>query len=107
MRPDVPKWLEDVRDAAQYILSATQGKTFEAFSSDRTMRQAVERSFEVIGEAVNRIARTDESVAARLTDRRRVPWPSAAPPCIAESYEATSLKLVIPCLDRGRGSAQA
>ncbi len=72
MRPDVPKWLEDVRDAAQYILSATQGKTFEAFSSNRTMRQAVERNFEIIGEAINRVARMDETVASRLTDRRRI-----------------------------------
>ncbi|MGB2985734.1 MAG: hypothetical protein WBE26_07600 [Phycisphaerae bacterium] len=44
MRPEVPKWLEDVRDAAQYILSATQGNTLQAFSSDRTLRQAVERN---------------------------------------------------------------
>jgi uncharacterized protein with HEPN domain len=72
MPPEVPKWLEDVRDAAQYIVTATQDITFEAFSTDRTLRQAVERNFEVIGEAINRIARADEAVASRLTDRRRI-----------------------------------
>lgn len=72
MPPEVPKWLEDVRDAAQYILSETQGKTFQAFSSDRTLRQAVERNFEIIGEAINRVARADETVASCLTDRRRI-----------------------------------
>lgn len=30
MPPEVPKWLEDIRNAAQYILSATQGKTLQA-----------------------------------------------------------------------------
>jgi len=72
MPPEVPKWLEDVRDAAQYILTATQDQSFEAFSADRTLRQAIERNFEIVGEAINRIARTDETVASRLTDRRRI-----------------------------------
>ena len=72
MPPDVPKWLEDVRDAAQYVLSATQDRTLQAFASDRTLRQAVERNFEIIGEAINRIARADEAVASRLSDRRRI-----------------------------------
>ena len=72
MPPDVPQWLEDVRDAAQFILAATRHQTFEVFSADRTLRQAVERNFEIIGEAINRIARADETVACQLTDRRRI-----------------------------------
>jgi uncharacterized protein with HEPN domain len=72
MPPDVPKWLEDIRDACGYILTMTNGKSLPVFASDRTLRQAVERNFEIIGEAITRIARTDEATASRLTDRRRI-----------------------------------
>ena len=72
MRPEVPKWLEDIRDAATYILSATKGKTMEAFATDRTLRQAVERSFEVIGEAMNRISRVDPPTAEKLSGRQQI-----------------------------------
>lgn len=72
MPPDVPKWLEDIRDAASYILEATKDQTQEALADDRTLRQAVERNFEVIGEALNRIGRSDDSILTRLTDHRRI-----------------------------------
>jgi len=72
MPPDVPKWLEDVRDAASYIIEATKGEAFEDFCNDRTLRQAVERNFEIIGEAINRISRADEATASRLPERRRI-----------------------------------
>lgn len=72
MPPDIPKWLEDIRDAAAFILEATAGKTRDALGDDRTLRQAIERNFEVIGEALNRIGRSDESILARLTDHRRI-----------------------------------
>lgn len=72
MPPDVPNWLEDNRDAATYIISTTRDMDFRRFSSDRTIRQAVGRSFEIIGEALNRINRADPSTFERITDRRRI-----------------------------------
>ena len=38
-----PKLLEDVRDAAEFILLVTRGKTLDDYRSDRLLRQAVER----------------------------------------------------------------
>jgi len=72
MPPDVPKWLEDIRNAAEYIISATQRESIETLAAQRTLRQAVERNFEIIGEALNRISRADEPTASLLTDRRRI-----------------------------------
>lgn len=72
MQPEVIKWLEDIRDAATYIVDVTRGQSLSSYSTDRTLRQAVERNFEIIGEAVNRIGRVDETVASRFSDRRRI-----------------------------------
>ena len=39
------KLIEDIRDAAAFILEATEGLTAGTFSSNRLVRQAVERNF--------------------------------------------------------------
>jgi hypothetical protein len=36
------------------------------------LRAAVERQFEIIGEALSQLARLDESLASRITDHRRI-----------------------------------
>jgi uncharacterized protein with HEPN domain len=47
--------LEDMRDAAQKILSYTSGMTFDDFTNDDKTIDAVVRNFEIIGEAANRV----------------------------------------------------
>ena len=70
MQPKTPKLLDDIRDAAVFIRQVTGGKTLEAYRADRLLRQAVERNFEIIGEAVSRLARADAATAARIGDHR-------------------------------------
>jgi len=41
--------------------------TFDAFMQDRLLRQAVERNFDIIGEAVNRLSNRDPEVVARIS----------------------------------------
>jgi uncharacterized protein with HEPN domain len=72
MRPKTPKLLADILDAGGFILDCTRGKTLEDYQHDRRIRQAVERNFEIIGEAVNRLARIDPSVADRISDTSRI-----------------------------------
>ena len=40
MHPRAPKLLEDIRNAADFVKTATQGVTLEQFKQDRLLRQA-------------------------------------------------------------------
>lgn len=72
MQPRSPKLLEDIRDAAAFIREATQGSEAEKFRNDRLLRQAVERNFEIIGEAVRRLDREDPETASRIANHRHI-----------------------------------
>jgi len=61
-----PKLLEDIRDAAAFIGEVTQNRTLAQYSADRLLRQGVERNFEIIGEAVKRLAQVDPESAERI-----------------------------------------
>ncbi len=63
-------YVDDIRDSGMRILEYTQGLTFEQFSSNRMIIDAVIRNFEIIGEAVMHIP---ESVQNQYPD---VPWRS-------------------------------
>ena len=69
---DVPKLLFDMRNAAQRIARFTAGKTFEDYVADELLRSAVERQFEIIGEAMTRLIKLDTATAQRITDHRKI-----------------------------------
>ena len=66
------KLLLDVREAGESILQHTAEKSFAEYSVDRFFRRAVEREFEIIGEALNRIDRIDPPTAVRISELRRI-----------------------------------
>ena len=72
MRRDARSFLWDVRDAADAIASFVQGRSFGDYAADRMLRSAVERQFEIIGEALSQLARTDPVLAALIPDLRRI-----------------------------------
>lgn len=72
MQPRSPKLLEDIRDAAAFIREATRGSEAEKFRNNRLLRQAVERNFEIIGEAVRRLDREDPETAGRIANHRHI-----------------------------------
>lgn len=67
MQPESPKLLEDVRAAADYIRTKCDGLALDDYLADDVLRPAVERYFEIIGEALNRLARRDSTTVSRIT----------------------------------------
>ena len=49
MHPKSPKWLDDVADAAAFIVQQTMGKTLTDDKEDRALRSVVERNVEIAG----------------------------------------------------------
>ncbi len=72
MHPRAPKLLEDIRSAADFVKAATQGVALEQFKQNRLLRQAVERNFEIIGEALRRLEKDDPDAVTHITDYRRI-----------------------------------
>lgn len=66
MNEKTPKLLDDIRDQARFILSITADKSLQEYSANRILRQAVERSFEIIGEAIRRLQTVDKETANRI-----------------------------------------
>jgi hypothetical protein len=65
MQPKTPKLLEDVRDAAAFIRDSVRGKTLDDYHGERLLRHAIERNFEIIGEAFKRIAQHDPDPSSK------------------------------------------
>ncbi|MEX2315697.1 MAG: HepT-like ribonuclease domain-containing protein [Pirellulales bacterium] len=72
MQLEAKKCLEDIRQAAELILQFTAGKLFEDYESDVLLRSGVERQFEIIGEAVNRLSKFDRTIVEGLPDAPRI-----------------------------------
>ena len=72
MQPKIPKYLDDIRDAAQFVLDLVRGRSLDDYRRDRVLRQTIERNFEIIGEAMNRIAKLDPDAAARIGNYPRI-----------------------------------
>jgi uncharacterized protein with HEPN domain len=57
MKADTPAHLHDIRCAGCAIRDFVAGKTFSDYVSDELLHSAVERKFQIMGEALNRIKR--------------------------------------------------
>ena len=72
MRLESRKYLYDMQRAAALLGDFTHNKTFDDYEGDPMLRAAVEREFEIIGEAMTRLARVDHAVAARISEYPRI-----------------------------------
>ncbi len=64
---EAQKSLYDIQRAASLLREFTDGKTFADYESDTLLRSAMERQFEIIGEAIAQLARIDEPLADRIS----------------------------------------
>jgi uncharacterized protein with HEPN domain len=72
MRLEAKKYLFDIQRAAALIAEFTSGLSLEEYQSRSMVRAAVEREFEIVGEALAQLIKVDTAVADRISDRRRI-----------------------------------
>jgi uncharacterized protein with HEPN domain len=72
MPHDPRKSLEDMRRAADFLLNLTAGRTLDDYRKDEILRTVVERKFEIIGEALNRLQKADPVLASQIPDQRQI-----------------------------------
>ena len=65
-------FLWDAQQAGERIIRFTSGRSYEDYLEDEILRSAVERQFQIIGEAFNRLRRLDPATAAQLPDLAQI-----------------------------------
>lgn len=72
MQRDARAYLWDVRQAGGLIQQFIADTDFGSFSTSALVRSAVERQFEIIGEALSQLSKLDPALAARVPEHRRI-----------------------------------
>ena len=72
MQLEVKKHLFDILEAARDIEEYTSGLEFSDFIESGMTQAAVERKFQIIGEALNRIKRLDNSILQSISEHQRI-----------------------------------
>jgi uncharacterized protein with HEPN domain len=72
MEPESAKLLEDMRQAARAVMKMVEHETYENYASDQRLRWAVERGFEIVGEALSQLNKINPTVAQSITDWRAI-----------------------------------
>ncbi len=68
MGRDPRAFLWDVRTAADAIAEFTRDRTLDRYLADLMLRSAVERQFEIIGEALAQLARLEPGLAQQIPE---------------------------------------
>lgn len=71
MQLEIKKYLFDIRESIESIEKYLRDKRdFNIYMEDKMLRRAVEREFEIIGEAMNRIEKLDLSI--EISSKRQI-----------------------------------
>lgn len=71
-RPETLKYLFDILEACRPLGEFTSGKTLADYSSDALLRSAVERQFEIVGEALRLAIREEAGLADLVSNSSRI-----------------------------------
>jgi len=66
------KLLFDVLESGRSVQEWCAQRSFADYESDRQFRRAIEREFEIIGEALSRLRQVDEATAAKISELPRI-----------------------------------
>lgn len=72
MNDETKRRLLDALEACRAIQKFSAGTDYERFVRDELLRAALERKFEILGEALNRAEQSDPELADRLPELRRI-----------------------------------
>ncbi|OHB66217.1 MAG: hypothetical protein A2Y76_15475 [Planctomycetes bacterium RBG_13_60_9] len=72
MQDEIRKYLFDILQAAKDIVEFTRDLRYTDYVADAKTQASVERKFEIVGEALNRIKRLDKSLVATIPDHERI-----------------------------------
>jgi uncharacterized protein with HEPN domain len=69
---EIRKYLFDILQGCDLLKQFTAGKTFDDYTANPMLRSAVERQFEIIGEALNQAIRLDPNLKPRISNTSRI-----------------------------------
>jgi len=72
MKDDARKNLVDILQTAEEIETFVRGMDFKTYQNSPVTQRAVERDFEIIGEALSRIRRIDEELLEKISEYDRI-----------------------------------
>jgi uncharacterized protein with HEPN domain len=72
MQPDARSLLWDAHRAAELIDGFVADRGWRDYEHDPMLRSAVERQFEIVGEALRRLSQLDPPLAAEIRDLPRI-----------------------------------
>ena len=72
MEDELLKHLYEIREATAAIFRFIRSKTFDDYEQDELLRSGIERKFEIIGEALNRLRRDDPTILDKIREHRNI-----------------------------------
>jgi uncharacterized protein with HEPN domain len=72
MNDEIRKSLIDILQAAEEIQNFTHEMDFKAYQNSLITQRAVERDFEIVGEALNRIRQIDAELIEKVPEYHRI-----------------------------------
>ena len=69
---EIRKYLFDISEACDNIATFTSGRTFSDYQADPLLRSAVERQFEIIGEALNQALQLMPALSDKISNTRDI-----------------------------------
>lgn len=54
------------------MIEFAEGQSFDDYAEDAMLRSAVERQFEIIGEALNQLSKIEPDIVARVSGYKRI-----------------------------------
>ena len=72
MHDEIITLLHDIREAASAILRFVKDRSFDDYTRDELLRSGVERKFEIVGEALNRIKTEQPGILEKIREYRNI-----------------------------------